>query len=128
MRSYSTREPLKLEVAQKAINQAEEICKKILGDRANYYHAKVLLSLGDLQIESKNFAEGEKTVLSAQIMIGERFSDNHPIMTEFNSHLIEAFNTSSDEGKKAQTVLIAKKNMEISKKYYTEESIYIVKA
>lgn len=49
-------------------------------------------------------------------------------MIEFNSHLIEAFNSSSDESKKVQTVLIAKKNLEISRKYYMQDSIYTVKA
>lgn len=63
MKSYSTREPVKLEAAQKAVTQADELCRKLLGDRANYFLAKVLLSQGDLYLESKNFVEGEKTLL-----------------------------------------------------------------
>lgn len=60
-------------------------------------------------------------------MIGEKFSDNHPCIIEFNSNLIESYSASLDPEVKKKSLLVSEKNLEIAKKYYGEESIYTVK-
>ena len=59
-------------------------------------------------------------------MIGECYSDNHPCIIEFNNNLIEVY-SSMEESKKAKTVLIAHKNLEIAEKFYGEDSIFALK-
>lgn len=48
-------------------------------------------------------------------MIGERFSENHPCILEFNSNLIEVYSNKNEESEKAKTVQIAEKNLKIAK-------------
>lgn len=60
-------------------------------------------------------------------MIGEKYSDNHPCIIEFNSNLVEVYSNKTDEADKLKTVQIAEKNLEIAKKYYGEENIYTLK-
>lgn len=60
-------------------------------------------------------------------MIGEKYSDNHPCIIEFNSNLIESYSASSNTETRKKSLLVSEKNLEISKKYYGEDSIYTVK-
>ena len=60
-------------------------------------------------------------------MIGEKYSDNHPCIIEFNSNLIESYSASNDQEVKRKSLHVAEKNLEIARNYYGEESIYTVK-
>ena len=60
-------------------------------------------------------------------MIGEKYSDNHPCIMEFNGGLNEVYSTSADEGKKEKTIQIAQKNLEIARTAYGEKSLYVLK-
>ncbi len=100
---------------------------KVLGDGANYLTARSLLSVGDIQIQRKEWDAAEKTMLRAQTMIAEKFSENHPCITEYNSNLLEVYSNKSEEEEKAKTVQIAEKNLEIAQQYYGEDSIYVVR-
>ena len=44
-------------------------------------------------------------------MIGEKFGDNHPIMINFNSNLIEVYSQMENEEKKQRCLQIADKNL-----------------
>jgi hypothetical protein len=60
-------------------------------------------------------------------MIGEKFTDNHPIITHFNSSLNEAYASQDNEEKKQNCILIAEKNLDIARKTYGENSIFALK-
>ena len=60
-------------------------------------------------------------------MIGERFSENHPCIIDFNSNLVEVYSNKTEESEKSKTIQIATKNLEIARQYYGEESIFVVK-
>lgn len=40
-------------------------------------------------------------------MIGERFSDNHPCIIEYNNNLIELYSQKADERERSKTVDIS---------------------
>ena len=60
-------------------------------------------------------------------MIGQKYSDYHPVILTYNSNLIEVYNQQEDESKRSQTLLICDKNLEIARNTYGEFSIYTVK-
>ncbi len=47
--------------------------------------------MGDVLTAAKKTEEAERELRRAQAMIGEVFSDNHPIICEYNSNLIEVY-------------------------------------
>ena len=99
MKAYSQRNPSALDDAQRAADSCLKNLETILGtDKANYLIAKALLHQGDILIQKKQLEEAEKTVLRAQAMIGELFSDNHPCIMDFNSNLVEIYASMQDEG------------------------------
>jgi hypothetical protein len=60
-------------------------------------------------------------------MIGEKFSENHPVMMGYNSNLIEVYSQTGKEEKTRSVIPICEKNLEISKNSYGEKSIYSLK-
>ena len=75
----------------------------------------------------KKIEEGEKIVLAAQRMIGEIFSDNHPVILEYNANLVDVYSNKQGEADKAKTVQISEKNLEIAKQFYGPDSMFIIK-
>lgn len=128
MKAYSQRNPSALEDAQRAADSCLKNLETILGtDKANYLIAKALLHQGDILIQRKQLEEAEKTVLRAQAMIGELFSDNHPCIMDFNSNLVEIYASMQDEAQKRKTVQITEKNLEIAKQFYGDDSLFILR-
>ena len=103
------------------------ITTRVVGDRANYLHARVLLTLGDVLTPGKKAEEAERELRRAQAMIGEVFSDNHPVICEYNSNLIEVYSGKQEEQERLQTVKIAEKNLDIARKFYGEGSLFTLK-
>ncbi len=68
-------------------------------DEANYHVAKALLAVGETMMEKKEMEAAEKNIHKAQRMIGERFSDNHPVIISFNASLIEVYSQSENQEK-----------------------------
>lgn len=95
--------------------------------KANHLIARALLHQGDILIQKKELEEAEKTVIRAQAMIGELYSDNHPCITDFNANLIEIYASMPEEESKKKTILIAEKNLEIAKKFYGPDSVFLLK-
>ena len=105
-----------------------DIIKRVYGDEdANYIHARALLGLGDVLTVEKKIEEAEKVILSAQIMISSKYSDNHPIILEFNSHLVEVYSNKTEESERIKTVQVSEKNLEIAKQFYGDDSIFVLK-
>ncbi|TNV71246.1 hypothetical protein FGO68_gene16973 [Halteria grandinella] len=127
LKSYSERNKEAIEEAQRCIERAIDIVGKIVGDGPNYLKARALLGLGDLHLARKQVDEAEKIVLEAQRMVGEIFSDNHPVILEFNQNLVDVYSSKSEESEKLKTLLISEKNLEIAKQFYGPESIFIVR-
>ncbi len=60
-------------------------------------------------------------------MIGELYSDNHPCITDYNSNLIEIYASMNEDAQRKKTVLISEKNLEIAKKFYGPDSVFVLK-
>jgi hypothetical protein len=60
-------------------------------------------------------------------MIGAIYSDNHPVIMEFNNNLIELYSLKDADSEKAKAIQICLKNLEISKQFYGLHGIYNLK-
>lgn len=60
-------------------------------------------------------------------MIGEIFSDNHPVILEFNANLVDVYTSKPEESEKLKALQISEKNLEIARQFYGPESMFIVK-
>jgi hypothetical protein len=89
--------------------------------------ARALVAIGDVKNEQKKVDEADNLYHRAQVIIGSLYSDNHPCIINFNANLIEAFSQSEDESKKAETIRIAEKNLEIARKYYGVDNIFTLR-
>ena len=56
--------------------------------------------MGEVLLEKKEYEKAEPLFHKAQVMIGERYGDNHPLMVPFSTNLIEVYSHSEIEGKK----------------------------
>jgi hypothetical protein len=83
--------------------------------------------MGDVLTAAKKTEEAERELRRAQAMIGEVFSDNHPIICEYNSNLIEVYSAKQEEQERIKTVQIAEKNLDIARKFYGEGSLFTLK-
>lgn len=127
LKSYSDRSKSYLVEAESAIKQAIDIVAAIVGDGPNYLKARVQLGLGDILLAKKKPDEAEKVMLESQRMIGEIYSDNHPIILEFNANLVDVYTAKSEDSEKLKAVQISEKNLEIAKQFYGPESMFIIK-
>ncbi|CDW88388.1 tpr domain containing protein [Stylonychia lemnae] len=132
LKVFSVRNKIVLDHAQDKLNQANQVLVKILGmpieeESKNYLIARQLKYQGEIMIDKKNIEEAEKLLLASQRMIGAIYSDNHPIIIEFNNNLIELYSAKDEESQKAKAVQISLKNLEIAKQYYGPTSIYMLK-
>lgn len=128
LKAYSERNKGALEEAQKAMNRCEEILNKILGeDGPSYLRARAMLGQGDIAVTLKKIEEGEKILLRAQRMIGEIFSDNHPVIMDYNSNLVDLYSNKNEPEEKAKTVQISEKNLEIARQFYGPDSMFTIK-
>ena len=66
-------------------------------------------------------------VLKAQTIIGCIYSESHPIIIDYNSNIIEVISNKSEEADKLKAVQISEKNLEIGRKYYGDDSIFLIK-
>ncbi len=66
----------------------------------------------------KKAEDTEKVYLEAQTIIGSIFSENHPVITEYNSNLVEVYSSKTEEADRIKTVQISIKNLEISRQFY----------
>lgn len=57
-------------------------------------------------------------------MIGEKYTESHPIIMDFNSSLIEIYALLAKEEKKRLIMPISEKNIEIATAHYGDNSIY----
>lgn len=89
--------------------------------------ATCVRDLGEVFLDKKQLEQAEKYMLESQRIIGEIFSDNHPIIIEFNSNLIELYSSKDSELERQKCVQIAERNLEIAKQYYGYRSIYCLK-
>jgi len=90
----------------------------------NYYYARYLKAQGELYNETKKPEEAEKTLLLAQRIIGELYSDSHPIIIDYNAILSEVYALKNTEEGKAKSLQIVDRNLEIAYQYYGKLSIY----
>lgn len=128
LKVYSPRKKQALDEADKHIKIAIGIIERVLGsDCKNYILARALISQGDIYTQHKKNDDAEQVVLRAQTMIGEKYSDNHPCILEFNSNLVEVYSNKTEESEKIKSVQIAEKNLEIARQYYGEENIFTLK-
>lgn len=123
---YSQRNKQALQHARLAIEISLGIVSRVLGEQ-NYLHARALLGLGDVLSAEKKPEETEKVYLQAQTVIGNIFSENHPIITEYNANLIEVYSAKADEAERLKTVQVAQKNLDIARQYYGDDSIFVIK-
>jgi predicted negative regulator of RcsB-dependent stress response len=56
----------------------------LFGDQTNYFVAKNFCRKGDVHMEKKEYEEAEKLYHQAQVIIGEKYSEVHPIIMGFN--------------------------------------------
>jgi tetratricopeptide (TPR) repeat protein len=125
---YSQRNKEAINEAQKALDKAVAIIDTIVGsDKPNYIRARAMLAQGDIYVTQKKIDEAEKVVLGAQRMIGEIFSDNHPVILEFNANLVDVYSNKNDEADKLKTVQISEKNIEIAHQFYGTQSMFVIK-
>lgn len=128
LKAYSQRNPSALDLAQQSADKCLKRLEAILGkEKPNYFIAKAMLHLSDIMLQQKKVEEAEKVVLSAQAMIGELFSDNHPCIMDFNSNLVEVYASMQEESQKKKTVEITEKNLEIAKQFYGDDSLFLLK-
>lgn len=66
-------------------------------------------------------------MLKAQTIVGCIYSESHPIIIEYNSNIIEVVSNKNEETDKVKAVQISEKNLEIARKYYGEDSIFVIK-
>jgi tetratricopeptide (TPR) repeat protein len=104
LKSYSERNKEAIDEAQRCIERAIDIVNKIVGDGPNYLKARALLGLGDLHLARKQVDEAERVILESQRMIGEIFSDNHPVILEFNANLVDVYSSKPEESDKLKTL------------------------
>lgn len=61
-------------------------------------------------------------------MIGEKFSENHPIIMSFNANLVEIYSQYHDKEDKTRAIIpICEKNIEIASNSYGDLSIYALR-
>eukprot|EP00347_Sterkiella_histriomuscorum_P009363 403341503 len=130
LKSHSVRTPHRLDQAKDLLDRCISILKVVLQcdeQTKTYYVATCCRDLGEIYLDKKQNDEAEKYILQSQRIIGEIFSDNHPIIIEFNANLIELYAIKESEAERIKCSQIAEKNLEISKQYYGFRSIYSLK-
>ena len=110
------------------MDRSLSILNKVIGEEhGNYIYARALLGQSDILQADKKIEEAEKIVLRAQTIIGCIYSENHPIIMEYNTNLVEVISDKNEEADRLKAVQISEKNLEIARKYYGEDSIFVIK-
>lgn len=98
------------------MDRSLSILNKVIGeDLANYTYARALLGQSDILQAEKKIEDAEKVVLRAQTIIGCIYSENHPIIMEFNTNLVEVISNKNEEADRLKSVQISEKNLEIAR-------------
>lgn len=128
IKNTSVRNSVAAGEATKQIEKMKEVMNVVFqGKETNYYIAKCFSREGDIYMEKKEYGEAERLFHKAQIIIGEKFGEVHPIIMGFNQSLIEAYSQQENEEKRHRCMLISEKNMEIAKKNYGALSVFLLK-